>query len=562
MKSDWFESKGHFWHVSILLAISYFFLMFGNGLLSLTHPDEVFYIESAKDMLRHGRWFTPMIFDEVQFEKPFVSFALFAAAIKWFGLSSFVARFWPAFFGIVGVLTVYWIAWLLFRQKRLAFLAGLILSTSFIYVALSRAVLTDMIFSIFVAITMGFFVLAYFRPEYKSAGLIFCAVFSAIAVLTKGLLGFLFPTATILIFLIFERNLKFLKTPVTLWALLVFLLLALPWHIVMYLNHGQWFLDEYFGNVHWRRVLEAEHPRLNKWYFYPGLMFAGVLPWSLFWLPAIVSIREHFKKKTSSWSGIAFLLAWMLSVFIFIQPAASKLASYIFPLFPAVAILLAMSVDEMFEPLASISKIRQRLFKSCAYVMSVALVAAAIGGFIVGRKYINFLVSMTPVYIGGGFVVMMAVLIFIFNRQNNFARMVVPYSGLSLTLLLILLTARPYIEPWVSCKDISEVFKKIDQSDSTVLTSKFYVRGMRFYTDRPMAVIDINGKPFWSPHPVPFLDTEQDVLDFLKKQPVTYAVVKEGNVEDLKRIAQSGNYRLKELGGMGGKYILRIESGS
>ena len=107
MGNSAFEDRSHKILVGILLVFAYFMLMFGNGIVSLTHPDEVFYIESAKEMVENGKWFTPMIFDEVQFEKPFFAFALFAGAIKWFGLNSAAARFWPAFFGILGVAVVY-----------------------------------------------------------------------------------------------------------------------------------------------------------------------------------------------------------------------------------------------------------------------------------------------------------------------------------------------------------------------------------------------------------------------------------------------------------------------
>jgi hypothetical protein len=119
--------------------------------------------------------------------------------------------------------------------------------------------------------------------------------------------------------------------------------------------------------------------------------------------------------------------------------------------------------------------------------------------------------------------------------------------------------ARPYIEPWVSCKGISEVFSEMDNSQTPVLSSKFYVRGIRFYTDRPMAVIDINGKGFWSPHPIPFLNTDQMVVDFLNERQVTWAILKEGNVQDLQRILKNRKFKINELEGLGGKFILKIE---
>src|SRR3989338_7944878 len=65
-----FEQKSHRFWLAILLAAAYFFLMFGNGMLSLTHPDEVFYVQTVKEMVRHKSWLTTMIFDWPQFEKP------------------------------------------------------------------------------------------------------------------------------------------------------------------------------------------------------------------------------------------------------------------------------------------------------------------------------------------------------------------------------------------------------------------------------------------------------------------------------------------------------------
>ena len=131
------------------------------------------------------------------------------------------------------------------------------------------------------------------------------------------------------------------------------------------------------------------------------------------------------------------------------------------------------------------------------------------------------------------------------------------YPAITATLLAVLFFARPYIEPWVSCREISEVFNTIDKSDTPVLASKFYVRGIRYYTDRDMAVIDINGKGFWSPHPIPYLNNDQDVISFLNQRPVTYAVVKEGHAQDIKRISQ-GHFHVEELDSIGGKFILRI----
>jgi len=557
VKPDYFETLSHKKIIGILLAAAYVLLMMGNGFVSLTHPDEVFYVQSAKEMIAHHSWLTPMIFDAPQFEKPIFFFWLLALNIKLFGVTPFAARFWPALFAIIGVAATYWVAWMLFERKRLAFFAGLILASSFIYLALARAVLTDMVFSILVTITIALFYAGYKHRTSADQWLILAAVVSGLAVLTKGVLGILFPAAVVIIFLLYKKDLSFLKRKGIWLGLCLFLLIALPWHIVMYQWYGQEFIREYVHNVHIRRILEAEHARLDNWYFYLGLMFGGVLPWSFFWPPAARLVWRQFKEKLPDRDKLFFLLAWMIGVYILVQPAHSKLASYIFPIFPAIAILIAYYLDCALRQARETG--RAQALTRCGYAFSAFLLMAVAGAVIAANRFRDFVAHPAPVY---AFVILLAVTavcIFVFNRKREYFKMLLAHAGMTLTLLAVLLLARPSAEPWVSCKDVTDIFKTIDHSESMVLASKFYVRGIRFYTDRKMAVIDINGEGFFSPHPVPFLNTDQKVLEFLNTQPVTYAIVKEGNVRDLKRIVQDQPYRLEELHGAGGKHIVRIE---
>ncbi len=557
MKPDHFEMLSHKKLVGILMAAAYVLLMMGNGFVSLTHPDEVFYVQSAKEMIAHRSWLTPMIFDAPHFEKPIFFFWLLALNIKLFGVTPFAARFWPALFAVIGVAVTYWAAWMLFERKRLAFLSGLVLASSFIYLALARAVLTDMVFSVLVTVTIALLYAGYKYRASADKWIVLAAAVSGVAVLTKGVLGVIFPAAAILIFLLYKRDLAFLKRRGIWPGLCVFLLIALPWHVVMYQWYGQEFIREYVHNVHIRRVLEAEHARLDNWYFYLGLMFGGILPWSFFWPPAARLVWRQFKEKLPERDKLFFLLAWVLGVYIFVQPAHSKLASYVFPAFPAIAIVVAYYLDGALRQARETG--RARALTLCGYAFFAFLLAVVAGAVIAADRFKDFVTHPAPVYVFTTLLAVTAVCIFVFNRRREYFKMVLAHAGMTLTLLAVLLLAKPSAEPWVSCKDITDIFKTVDRSDSTVLTSKFYVRGIRFYTDREMAVIDINGEGFFSPHPVPFLNTDQKVLDFLKTQPITYAIVKEGNVRDLKRIVQGQPYRLEELRGVGGKYIVRIE---
>lgn len=556
MDKDFFERASHWKLIGLLIIFSYGVLMAGNGLVSLTHPDEVFYVQSAKEMIARNHWWTPVIFDGPHFEKPIFFFWLLAGGIKVFGLTPFVARFWPAFFGIAGVCITYGTAWMLFQRRRTAFFAGMILGSSFIYLAMAKAVLTDMVFSVIVTGAMALFYRAYTQKSFQDWGVILCFIVSAVAVLTKGALGIIFPSAVAVIFLVCRRDLAFLKTRGTGFGILLFLIIALPWHVLMYQWYGRTFIDEYIYNVHIRRILIAEHPKLDHWYFYPGLMFGGILPWSFFWFPAAGRLWKTLRYKAEERGPIIFLLSWITGIFIFVQPAHSKLASYVFPVFPAIAVIIAYALDHLLREAEKSVAIRAlRWIGAATVVFFLGTAAAAIAA---GRIYEEIIVNRGPIYVFAGLLVSAAVLIFFFNKRRQYVRMVFVYPAAALAVLATLFLARPYIEPWVSCEDISTVLKTMDASDSTLLASKFYVRGVRFYTDRKTAVIDINGEGFFSPHPIPFLNTDEKVREFLKTQAVTYAVVKEGNVRDLERIVSGRPYRLENLAGTGGKYILRI----
>ena len=116
-------------HIFILVVLAYFFFMFGNGVVSLTNPDEVFYAQTAKEMAKHSSWLTPYLFDAPNFEKPILLYWLLRFGFILFGVSSFAARFFPAVFATIGVIAVYFLGLVGFKDEKKAFLASLILSS-------------------------------------------------------------------------------------------------------------------------------------------------------------------------------------------------------------------------------------------------------------------------------------------------------------------------------------------------------------------------------------------------------------------------------------------------
>lgn len=552
------ENKKHVVLVLALLLISFCTLMLGNGGLSLTHPDEVFYMQTVKEMMQRHEWLVPYIFDAPQFEKPIMTYWLMIVAVKVFGLTPFASRFIPALFGVIGVLGTYALAFWISGKRTAAFLSGVVLATSFIWVALSRAVLTDMVFSVWVLLSLVFFYDGYLHPKRKNLGIILSCVLAGTAVLTKGALGFIFPFGIIAMFLLYRKDIKFLGCWATLIGFVLFLAIAIPWHIYCYSQFGQGFIDEYWQNVHVRRIFQAEHQKSNTWYFYLMTIFAGVFPWSLFLVPLGSFARDLWRASKGWQAHLMFLLLWIVWVFGVVQLAQSKLASYVFPVFPAFAILLGIYFESVLAKKAEGNILTVRLYRGFSLAMGVGLFLAAVVGIYFVQKFGPAYDSLTAGYVFIGLLAVCAASLVFFILRKDFVKSFAAKACLIVALLVPLSLSFRAAEPWVSCKQICDIFKNIDTSNDIILTSKFYARGVRYYTDRPIAVIDINDKGFFSPHPIPFLNTDQKVLDFLNERPITYCIVKKNQWESLKRII-GDKFKIIFFEGIGGKYILSIE---
>lgn len=540
--------------VLFLIAASYFFFMFGNGFLSLTEPDEVFYSQTAREMTQHHSIFTPYLFDEPQFEKPILFYWLLQAAYSLFGDTSFAARFFPALFAALGLLAVYWLGTLGFGDRKKAFLSALLLMSSGLYAGLARTVLIDMVFTVLILYALLSFFWAYTCPEKKRIGMILFFVFSALAVLAKGPLGVVITLGTVVSFLFIKRNMRFLFSRELLWGFLIFSLIALPWYILMIHRYGSVFTHEFFINDHIRRFLEAEHHANDTLYFYPLSLVYCLYPWGLFVIAGLIAALVNIRKNTGNID--VFLLCWISVVFVIFSPAHSKLVSYIFPLYPALALIGGNFIGEKISlPQPG------RLFFVLSLVTFFFLLLIPAAIVVVLLKFPFYPSSFVPAYVYLILTLFFSLLYLYFSvRKRNMIGL-----GMLAGYLLLVLSALPFIsgdlDPYASSRKACEYLTRNYSVDGVILCSKPNVRGVRHFTDKRVAMNGIRTGDFFSPHPIPFLKSEEQVKDFLRAQPVTYCVVKKSSAEQIKGLAGS-EFIVRELNIIGNRYVLEVKPGS
>jgi len=544
----------NFKQVLILVGLSYLFFMLGNSIINLTNPDEVFYTLTAKEMIQQKTWMTPYLFGQPQFEKPIMTYWFLRLGFDMFGVTNFGARFFPSLFAIIGVLAVYWLSLSAYKENKKAFICALVLMSSGLYVGLGRTVFTDMIFTVFILLSLASFYWGYINPARKNPAIILFYIFSALAVLTKGPLGLLIPFLIVLMFLGIKKDLKFIFCGSSIWGLLLFSLIALPWYMLMISKYKDGFIREFFYNDHIRRVLEAEHKRNDNWYFYPLSAVFCMFPWSvfvsasLFWLPKWLKDRK-------TQPVYLFLFCWVAVVFVVFQSAHSKLVSYIFPMFPA----LAMLAGDLIYNAVNSNK-RKIFILSLASWCIFALLP--IGVIICSNIYSMYVPSKSLVYnfLYIYMILLMVMLLFILKKKI-LANLCIMATLVPFCLFYALAIEKSY-DAFVSSKEVGEYLMKNHKVENAIICSKIIARGVRFYTDKDVAVFDLGGAKFFSPHPIPGLDSYPKIDDFLNKQPVAYGVLKKSGLADLRQYVAARKIKLTVLKVVGNESVVLIQPGS
>jgi hypothetical protein len=202
---------------------------------------------------------------------------------------------------------------------------------------------------------------------------------------------------------------------------------------------------------------------------------------------------------------------------------------------------------------------RSRIF----FIISLATASILLlitAGLIIGMpKYSIYLSYKMPVYILVFTLLFLSALLSFFLFKYKFSKIVFILVFLIPAISPTLFSMAADLEPYISSKQACDYLLKNYNINSPIICSKPFVRGVRYYTDREVVAIDLPGRNFFSPHPIPFLGNDEQVKDYIRKQSIAYCVLKKANVEDIERIAQDG-FKFTILKIIGNEYLLKIET--
>jgi len=367
---DLYKSKAFVWTLLIFFLLIWFYML---GARTLVPTDEGRYAEMAREMVATQDWITTRLNGIKYFEKPPLQTWMNAITFELFGLGEWQARLWTGLCGLFGIGLVAYTGRRVFNA-RVAFYAPLVLGSSLFWAGMAHINTLDMGLAGMMTLSVCALLLAQRndanRDEQRN-WMLLCWAGMALAVLSKGLIGIVLPGAVLVLYTIFSRDWAIWKRLHLIKGLILFFIITTPWFVLVSLKNPE-FPQFFFIHEHFQRFTTKIHSRTGPWYYFIPILLLGILPW----LGVLVQSLLHGLREdqgSSSFNSLTsgrfqprkMLLIWSVFIFVFFSISSSKLPSYILPIFPTLALLIA-------------SYLERASFKAIVWSASIVAVPCAI----------------------------------------------------------------------------------------------------------------------------------------------------------------------------------------
>ena len=324
-------SEGRPWSArSVALIVLTWLVLQLGGLWTPGLLDDVdsVYLEAAREMLERHDFVTPYVDGIRFFDKPPLMYWLAAGSMRVFGEHDWAGRLPLALAVLALLLAVYGLGLRWFGERG-AFYSALVLGTAVGPYLYTRFYIPDILICLWMTLGVWWFLVGLDRlapaphlsddqavaemghPKRMWPWIGFGAALG-LNLLTKGLIGLVFPLGFVLVYLAWTRRLRLLARVEMLAAAGVFLVVGLPWHVLAALRNPAialpaglglparagwaWF---YLYNEHFARFLGKRIPHdygnTPVWLFWVYALI-WIMPWGVFLPGALAGWRDRLRK--------------------------------------------------------------------------------------------------------------------------------------------------------------------------------------------------------------------------------------------------------------------------
>ena len=309
---------------------------------------DTIHAEAAREMLLRHDWVTLYTNGLRYLEKAPLMYWSLASSYELFGISDWSTRL-PLMLGFLAlVLATYRLGCYAFGERG-GLYSGLALVTSIGPYIFTRFLIPDVLVGLWLVISYYFFLRSLEEDPPSRLTCWGFAAACALNVLTKGLIGLVFPIATIGVYLLLTGNMRYLGKLRIVSSTVVFLVLAAPWHILAAIRNpaegqARGFLWFYFVNEHIMRFLNKRVPPgydTVPLVLFWALLVLWLVPWAVFLPQALREVPLRLGQMASldrrKKANLLFFL-WALMILLFFS-FSTRQEYYTIPALPGIALL-------------------------------------------------------------------------------------------------------------------------------------------------------------------------------------------------------------------------------
>lgn len=336
---------------------------------------ESYFALGARSMVERNQWLTPHAPDELQLNKPPLTYWLIGASYKLFGASYGAARL-PSVLAAMGVLAVVYLLGTWRYGNRAGLISVVTLASSYLFVSFARMAMSDMLLTFCVTAAFACYIAALTEQTPRSRKLVFVGyVALALGVLTKGPVALALVAIPIGLELIVRRDRANFKRLRILPGLVVVLAIAAPYFFLVYARVGLGPLRFFFLGENLQRFTGQIYESGGRPFWYElAAFFSDFAPWSLLLILAAWFDWRRAERERTSRGVTRILYLWLVYTVILFSLASFKRDYYLLPAMPAAALI----VGPLIANAESLPKFARRIVAGFLVICAVVFLAIAL----------------------------------------------------------------------------------------------------------------------------------------------------------------------------------------
>lgn len=358
--------------IAILILGVIFFLPF-LGYVHLFDWDEINFAESAREMIVTGNYFQVQINFNPFWEKPPFFLWLQVLSMKLFGINEFAARFPNALFGIITVVTLFFIG-KRHHSEKFGFLWALLLLGSILPHMYFKSGIIDPVFNYFIFLSIYFLALniQHLEARKKIYFSTLSGIFIGFAIITKGPVGLLLVLLTFVGYISIKKFRKKVRVLDVLFFALSAFVVSFSWFGYEMIQNGPWFLVEFIQyqiELFSKPVAGHEQP----FYYHFVVVLLGCFPMSIIAIGGFNKVKGDQPIDFLLWSKVLF---WV--VLILFSIVKTKIVHYSSMAYLPLSYIAAYYLNEAIEKREVFAKYIKALLVVFGFIFSILLIAVPV----------------------------------------------------------------------------------------------------------------------------------------------------------------------------------------